>query len=218
MAGRGSVSKYAIQYVGGGRIEGATSGGGNALLAVDQHALDGPEHTAKSDLHSPWTLVAGGRIAPTAGDPPTGEVVLQVKTSAGAPTHAATRGTPCLVAPDERVYVNLDGATDWMLIGGIDVLDDLADVDTTGKSDGDVLTWSSGTSTWIAAPPSTVATLDDLTDVAITAPVAGQRLRYDGSGWANTDLVWRPVMVEDPGSGNWYVVVTGDGDAVMVEA
>lgn len=36
---------------------------------------------------------------------------------------------------------------------------------------------------------------------------------------AASDLtsMWVPVMVEDPSSGNWFVTVTGDGDAVMTE-
>lgn len=37
---------------------------------------------------------------------------------------------------------------------GVASLDDIGDVDTTGVLDGDVLTYDSGTSTWIAAPPS----------------------------------------------------------------
>ena len=117
MARAGSVRNYAIEFVGGRRADGASIGGGNALLDAEQHALDGPEHTGKGDLHSAWTLVAGGSIAPTPGTTPTGEIVIQVKTGAGAPTHAATRGTLCLVAPDERVYINVDGATAWVGIG-----------------------------------------------------------------------------------------------------
>lgn len=317
MARSGSVRNYAIEFVGARRVGGTTVGGGNALLDASQHALDGAEHTAKGDLHSAWTLVAGGTIAPTAGNPPTGEIVIQVKTSAGAPTHAATRGTMCLVAPDERVYVNVDGATAWSGIGtaaetpfdhgnmgatetidvatngawhrgnldvacaitvagftvdeglvalveltgtgaitwdadvdlgggdgqpsasgytafllfssvgdadiklakvggGASLLDELLDVDTTGKTDGDVLTWEAGSSTWIAAPASAVAALDDLTDVTITTPAAADRLRYDGSGWTNSPLIWRPATVSD--GTNYWVMVDGSGNAVMVEA
>ena len=39
-------------------------------------------------------------------------------------------------------------------IGGASALDDLSDVDTTGKNDGDVLTWDSGASAWQAAEPT----------------------------------------------------------------
>lgn len=70
--------------------------------------------------------------------------------------------------------------------------------------------------TWVE--DTGVTALDDLSDVEITSVADGQRLRYDGAAWVNTDLIWRPIMVEDPVSGDWFVVVTGDGDAVMVEA
>ena len=182
MAGSGSVRRYAVESLGAELAsDGALSGGGSAILDAPKHALDGPSHTAKGDLHSAWTIVAGGVLAPTAGDPPTGEILPQVKTTTGAPTHTATEGQPCWVAPDDALYVSL-GAGAWQVVG------------------------------------AGATALDDLTDVAITSPAASQRLRYDGAGWVNTDLIWRPVMVEDPVSGNWYVVVTGDGDAVMVEA
>lgn len=59
--------------------------------------------------------------------------------------------------------------------------------------------------------------LDDLTDVTITSPASSDRLRYNGSAWVNSALVWVPVMVEDGATGLWYVAVTGDGDAVMTE-
>ncbi len=67
-------------------------------------------------------------------------------------------------------------------------VEDLTDVDVTGISDGDVLVWDAGTSTWVAGP--------------VPPPTA-------------TSL-WVPVMTEiDPDV--WAVVTTGDGDAVMTE-
>lgn len=59
--------------------------------------------------------------------------------------------------------------------------------------------------------------LDDLSDVVITSPVLYDRLRYDGSVWRNSALIWRPLMVEDVGTGLWYVVTDGGGSAIMVE-
>jgi hypothetical protein len=58
--------------------------------------------------------------------------------------------------------------------------------------------------------------LDDLTDVTITSPASADRLRYNGSAWVNTTLIWRPVMAFD--GTNWYVVVSGTDGAVMTEA
>lgn len=57
-----------------------------------------------------------------------------------------------------------------------------------------------------------VSTLDDLTDVTITTPTSGDRLRYNGSLWVNSKFRWEPLC--DP-SGS--VVLTGGGDPVMVE-
>lgn len=68
-----------------------------------------------------------------------------------------------------------------------------------------------------ATLPAIVAALDDLTDVTITSAAAGDRLRFDGSLWRNSSLIWRPVMVLDPTSGNYLPVTTGVGDAVLVE-
>ncbi len=44
---------------------------------------------------------------------------------------------------------------------------------------------------------STVAALDDLSDVTITSPANANRLRYDGSTWANSNLVWEPLIATD---------------------
>ncbi len=38
-----------------------------------------------------------------------------------------------------------------------------------------------------------------------------------GGGSSPATSMWAPVMVEDVGTGLWYVTVTGDGDAVMTE-
>lgn len=40
---------------------------------------------------------------------------------------------------------------------------------------------------------------------------------YDLTASTPVTSLWAPVMVEDVGTGLWYVVVTGDGDAVMTE-
>jgi len=58
--------------------------------------------------------------------------------------------------------------------------------------------------------------LDDLADVTITSPVDGNRLRFNGTTWVNTSLIWRPVMSYD--GTNWLVAVDGGGNAVLTEA
>ena len=57
--------------------------------------------------------------------------------------------------------------------------------------------------------------LDDLTDVTITSPASGDRLRYNGSVWVNSPLVWTPLTVYD--GTNWLPLVDGDGNALMSE-
>lgn len=83
-----------------------------------------------------------------------------------------------------------------------------------GSGTADNTTYLRGDSTWQLA----ATTLDGLTDVVITSPVEADRLRFDGTTWRNSALIWRPVMAFDPVSGNYLVVTTGGGDAVMTEA
>ena len=59
--------------------------------------------------------------------------------------------------------------------------------------------------------------LDDLTDVTITSPTAAQRLRYSGTAWLNSSLVWTPMTVFDPTTGNYLPLVDGSGNQVMTE-
>lgn len=56
---------------------------------------------------------------------------------------------------DEDAAVTFDG-TDWNTIGGggVSILDDLTDVDAAAPSDGDVLTYDSGSGDWVPAAPS----------------------------------------------------------------
>lgn len=66
-------------------------------------------------------------------------------------------------------------------LSGVSTLAALDDVDVTGASDADVLTYNGGT--WSPAPASTVAALDDLTDVDVATAVDGDRLVFDGAEW-----------------------------------
>jgi hypothetical protein len=69
----------------------------------------------------------------------------------------------------------------WMPL--FDTLDSLTDVDTTGASDGDVLTFG-GTSGWVSQAPS-AGSLDDLTDVVISTATSGEILTFNGTNWVN---------------------------------
>jgi hypothetical protein len=59
---------------------------------------------------------------------------------------------------------------------------------------------------------SSVSGLDDLDDVVLTAPAAGDRLRYDGSDWVNTSLHW-VAMVDGTG----LVMLDGLGNVMEHE-
>jgi len=71
--------------------------------------------------------------------------------------------------------------------GAIGELNDIPDVDTTGKSVGDVLKWN-GTN-WVADTDATgeagTVALDDLTDVVLTAAATGQILEKSATNWVN---------------------------------
>lgn len=56
------------------------------------------------------------------------------------------------------------------------------------------------------------STLDGLTDVVITSPAAGQRLRYTGSSWVNSSLHWQ-VLFDYTGS----ALLSGTGDPIEIE-
>lgn len=62
---------------------------------------------------------------------------------------------------------------------------DAGDIDSTGASDGQVLTADGlGGAAW-KTPTGGAGTLGDLTDVTISNPSSGQVLKYNGSAWVN---------------------------------
>ena len=58
-------------------------------------------------------------------------------------------------------------------------------IDASGPSDTNVLKYSSALNKYIPGVASTVASLDDLTDVIITSATPNQVLKYDGTNWVN---------------------------------
>jgi len=66
----------------------------------------------------------------------------------------------------------------------------LVDTAVGGRSDGDVLTWRSIDSKWIARPPGTSITLGTLSNVASTADTGGTYhvLSWDGNNWDSRRL------------------------------
>ncbi|MEO7398393.1 MAG: hypothetical protein ABIW84_07505 [Ilumatobacteraceae bacterium] len=58
------------------------------------------------------------------------------------------------------------------------------------------------------------ATLDDLTDVVITSATVADRLRYNGTNWVNSALIWQPLTDGVAGSPE---LIFDAGDVVMTE-
>ncbi len=122
---------------------------------------------------------------------------LPVATVTGSPSTGAIAQfsdahTVSEMNPDDASTF-LDGASDPFIRtsdGSVGALDDLTDVAITAVSDGDVLTYDSGSpSGWKnAAPTGSGGALDDLSDVTITAVADGDVLTFDsGSGeWINS--------------------------------
>jgi len=71
------------------------------------------------------------------------------------------------------------GTSKWINVAN--TLDNLFNVDTTGKAVGNSIKWD-GTN-WIDYAP--IETLDGLTNVSITSVAIGDRFRYNGSEWVN---------------------------------
>lgn len=77
---------------------------------------------------------------------------------------------------------------------GSTTLAGLTDVDfSTPPVDGNVLTYEASTGKWLPGTASTVAALDDLTDVNLSTPVGGQVLTYRDGEWVNEDSVGQGV-------------------------
>ena len=106
----------------------------------------------------------------------------------------------------------------------------LADVDTTGATDDQVLTYDAASGTWGPEDASTVAALNDLTDVTITTPANNQALVYNEAAgeWRNDqlgltqlegidsnlgDAIDRQALVFDEASNQW--IADGVGQVVI---
>lgn len=88
------------------------SGGAGAFNLYD------PQDIAAGNINVALQLISGGQVlAGSHASAPVGELVIQRKTTTGAPTHTATEGTLCWNTVDNTLYCNSDGATAWVFIG-----------------------------------------------------------------------------------------------------
>lgn len=66
-------------------------------------------------------------------------------------------------------------------------------------------------------PGPTVAKINGSPLGTISSPAVADRLRWNGSAWVNSALLWSPVMVLDPGTGNYLVLTDTTGNPIMAE-
>lgn len=76
-------------------------------------------------------------------------------------------------------------------------LHDLINIDVTTLADGYILVYDSVTETWISQSSSDVDlntySLDDLGDVVISTPTAGDYLRYNGTDWVDSTIPYSDI-------------------------
>jgi hypothetical protein len=124
-----------------------------------------------------------------------------ITTTNGTPYSVSMSGNPALAgeniewqvsmqAPKNLRYVstaNPENTGDIIVISDTFSLgiEDLENVDDTGKSDGDVLVYSESQQIWKAAQLTTGGTtnLEGLTDVNISDPIQDDVLKYNGTYW-----------------------------------
>lgn len=137
---------------------------------------------------------------------------------------------------NEATHPGIQSATGLGGVAGLPALDDLTDVDAPSPTDGDALVWDDYLGLWV---PGTVTgsgggDLDDLDDVEVPTPADGDVLAWDDASgkWVNrppadvdfstATQMWRPLMTTAPnivttdGAEVWVVLVTVDGEAIMV--
>lgn len=212
-----------------------TDGG---LETVDAHGATGATETidlASGNWHS-LTLNADCAITVSGFTAATGCSILVKVTQDGTGGWAITWDADIIFAGDDQPAQGVDEVSWFVLasdegdgtiygfpVGGgsgsaLTVKDEGSSLDTAVTSVDVTGAWGTATNVGHAVTLAIPArALDDLTDATIATPATGDRLRYSGSAWVNSPLMWVPVMVEDAATGLWYVVVTGDGDAVMTE-
>lgn len=132
-------------------------------------------------------------------------IEISKKTAASANTPEEMLTAPVALEALDELYVRTSRVGAKFVITYVeetDVASDtalggLADVDTTGATDGQSLVYSSATSQW---EPQTVSgggggatDLDGLTDVVISSAATGDIIRYNGTNWVDsvntTDVV-----------------------------
>lgn len=140
-----------------------------------------------------WVNSAGPAAAPhdvisashgdttTTGSLATGDVLYRSGSNwTNRPNTLANLGGVTLTSPDNGQILMYNG-TVWInsSVASTINLDDLSNVDTTGKSNNSIIWWNSSSGKW----EDRLLVLDDLSDVSTSGAVAGQAMIYNGSAW-----------------------------------
>jgi hypothetical protein len=166
------------------------------------HVLASTDPTATDDdgdghvVGCRWVNLAGAEEF-VAVDVATGAAVWESTTAGGGGSLDVTDGTTTVSPTDtldfDSVFFDvLSPGGDVAEVTFVGELDDIADVDTSGVADGDVLTYDSGGSEWIAATPSAgggVTVQDEgtpLTTTATTLNFTGAGVTASGAGATKT--------------------------------
>lgn len=115
-------------------------------------------------------------------------------------------------------FSNMSWEAATVAAGSVNNLDDVGDVNVSGASDDDVLSYDTTTNTWVTVNPDTFGAqvINDLNDVdtATTAPQNGQVLTWNG-----TNNEWEPQSAGGTGEvnvqSNWTETNTGADSFIL---
>ena len=114
--------------------------------------------------------------------------------------------------------------TNWCRVDGAEVVCDLAPPPNCTNTQ--ILSWDFGNEAWVCEDAASkiggALTLNDLSDVTVTAVTTGQVLRFDGTGWVNQTLERvlmddSQVLVSDTGANGTITLATDGQSRVLVD-
>lgn len=96
-------------------------------------------------------------------------------------TGASAAGEPIYTTDTGKLYVGDGSSSTGTLINPDQGLNDLDDVNTVGKANGQALIWNTSAAQWEPQTITVAQAIDDLTDVVNTAPVNNKVLKWDST-------------------------------------
>lgn len=210
----------------------------NYMAWLPLHTADQPHSIVKDRIDSVDVLPASWgtpypyqkRVIPAASPSPwnvhIGEIAMYVGISSvggGAWIMQVPAEGDVVWVADKNQYYHYSAAGAWVPLGNNITLNDLSDVNTAGAANTNVLSYNSGSGTWVPAAAGGTLALDDLTDVVIAAPASGNVLSYNGTNWVNSAAAAHALNAHtdtnlgSPGAGeNGYVVSWNNGTSRYV--